>query len=318
MKKLKSYILAYISEYFHLRLYLAVAVFIALCIAFNFSIDLENAVIDRQYYGRWIRWPIYFVLMGFPFLGICVLLHLFGVEQTWWRSREFWLLFIVGFAVISFQRTFTFYDIWVAELPRVDQRFLLRVFAKLRPILLTTVPLLLFYYWYERPKDGQKSWYGLNFKPFDFRPYALLILLVFVGIGIASFLGDLTNYYPRYLRTGGGRFARLHEWPSWLPMLTYESIYGLGFLGVEFFFRGFLVIGFSRVLGGHAVLAMVGPYVFLHFGKPMSECISSAFGGYLIGILAYYSRHIWGGVILHVALAWFMELFAWLQKSYNH
>jgi hypothetical protein len=47
----------------------------------------------------------------------------------------------------------------------------------------------------------------------------------------------------------------------------------------------------------------------------MAECISSAFGGYIIGAFAFYSKRIWGGVALHVALAWSMEFFAWLQKS---
>ena len=78
-----------------------------------------------------------------------------------------------------------------------------------------------------------------------------------------------------------------------------------------------MVIAFARVLGGHAVIAMVGSYVFLHFGKPLTETISSAFGGYLIGILAFYTNRIWGGVILHVALAWSMELLAWLQNVFN-
>ncbi|MCV9387102.1 CPBP family intramembrane glutamic endopeptidase [Reichenbachiella ulvae] len=316
MKQLTRYLRTYVSEYYHPGLYLSVALLLVASIAFNYAVNFENSIID-SYFGSWWRWPMYFATMAFPFLITCVFLHLFGLQTTWWRSKEYWFLFVIGFAIISFQRSFSFFDFIVGDMHRYDRLFTLKVIYKARSILFTTLPLLLFYYFYERKRDEQRSWYGLNFKPFDFRPYAVLILVVFVGIAIASFLGDLTNYYPRYLRTGGERFARLHDLPSWIPVLTYESIYGLGFLGVEFFFRGFLVIGFSRILGGHAVIAMVGSYVFLHFGKPISECISSAFGGYLIGILAYYSRHIWGGVVLHVALAWFMELFAWLQKVFN-
>ena len=107
-----------------------------------------------------------------------------------------------------------------------------------------------------------------------------------------------------------------HGLPQWLSVAVFELLYGINFLNIELFFRGFLVIGFARVLGGEAVMAMVGAYVFLHFGKPMTECISSAFGGYLIGILAFKSNRIWGGVALHIALAWSMELFAWIQKIY--
>ncbi|PIB34271.1 hypothetical protein BFP72_01900 [Reichenbachiella sp. 5M10] len=316
MKVLFVYVQTYLQEYFHRRLYVLTAVFLALCIGFNFVLDFENSYID-QYYGSTLRWPMYFVWMSFPFLGVCGLLYALGLNRVWLYSREFWVLFFVGFLVVSLERSFAYQEYFLDDLSYYDRKFLRKTFVKLKPILTTVLPLLVFYYCYEKPRDEQQSWYGLNFKPFDFKPYAFLILLVFVGIGFASFLGDLGRYYPVYQRTGGASFAEQHDLPAWLTLLGYESIYGLSFLGVEFFFRGFLVIGFARVLGGYAVLAMVGPYVFLHFGKPLSECVSSAFGGYLIGILAYYSRHIWGGVVLHVALAWFMEIFAALQKLYN-
>ncbi|SHK87584.1 hypothetical protein SAMN04488028_11086 [Reichenbachiella agariperforans] len=317
MKQLQFYIRSYLAAYFHLKVYLSIAVFLAVCIVVNYSYNFENGIVD-SYYGSFWRWPMYFALMGFPFLVTCAMLYFFGLQRSWLYSGEFWLLFVFGFLVISCQRSFTLQDYLTEDLQYVDAKYIRRVLVKLRPIVLTVLPILLFYYLYERHRDDQRSWYGLNFKPFDFRPYAVLILVVFVGIAVASFMGDLTNYYPRYARTGGDHFASHHGLAEWVAVLIYESVYGLSFLGVEFFFRGFLVIGFARVLGGYAVLAMVGPYVFLHFGKPISECVSSAFGGYLIGILAYYSRHIWGGVVLHVALAWFMELFAGLQKIYNN
>ncbi|MGL1888942.1 MAG: hypothetical protein OCD76_20685 [Reichenbachiella sp.] len=317
MKQLFGYVRRYLNEFFDLKLYAVVAVFLAICIYFNYEYNFENGIVD-SYRGSELRWLFFFFVMGFPYLFVCVLLYAFDINRTWLKSKEFWLLFVFGFTIISFQRSFYYHDAWFHELARYDMYFVTKLFYKLKPILLTVLPLMIFYAYYERQRDTYKSWYGLNFKRFDFRPYAILILVVFVGIGLASFLGDLTKYYPRFTKSGGAMFAMQHGLDSWVTMLIYELVYGSTFIGVELFFRGFLVIGFARVLGGHAVLAMVGSYVFLHFGKPMSECISSAFGGYLIGILAYYSRHIWGGVVLHVALAWFMELFAWLQKTYNH
>jgi membrane protease YdiL (CAAX protease family) len=62
---------------------------------------------------------------------------------------------------------------------------------------------------------------------------------------------------------------------------------------------------------------MVGLYVALHFGKPAGETIGSFFGGYILGVLAYKSKNIWGGIIAHMGIAWLMELFAYLQKTYN-
>lgn len=316
MRQLIDYIKRYVIEYFDLRLYTGVAIFLVIATYLNYHYNIENGFID-SYYGSEIRWGLFFLVMGLPFMVVCILLYVFNINRTWVRSREFWVLFFVGFIIISFQRSFTYHDQWFQGLESYDYRFIRKVFVKFKPLLTTVLPLMMFYYFYERKKDIHQSWYGMNLKSFDFKPYAFLILLVFVGIGLASYLGDLTKYYPRFSKTGGELFARKHDLDSWISILIYELFYGSTFIGVELFFRGFLVIGFSRILGGHAVLAMVGAYVFLHFGKPISECISSAFGGYLIGVLAYYSRHIWGGVILHVSLAWFMELFAWLQKVYN-
>lgn len=69
----------------------------------------------------------------------------------------------------------------------------------------------------------------------------------------------------------------------------------------------------AHLLGRGTVLPMVVVYAFLHFGKPLGECIGSIFGGYLLGILALHSRSLWGGVVLHLGVAWLMEGAAFLQ-----
>ena len=255
--------------------------------------------------------------MAFPFLIICLLLYAFDVQTNWPRSKEFWLKFIIGFAIIGFDRSFFLHYDLIAGLPGVDYKFYFKVLAWGRSLFAGLIPILLFYYFYERKKETENIWYGLSLKNFDFKPYLFLILMVFVGIGFSSFLAELNQYYPRYKYSGGNAYAQAHEMSPYLTVAIYELIYGAYFITVELFFRGFLVIAFARVLGGHAVLAMVGSYVFLHYGKPLPETISSAFGGYLIGILAYYSNRIWGGVILHITLAWFMEFFAYLQNIFD-
>jgi len=60
---------------------------------------------------------------------------------------------------------------------------------------------------------------------------------------------------------------------------------------------------------------MVAAYAVLHFGKPLGESIGSIFGGYILGIIALYSRNIWGGVFVHGGIALLMEIFAFLQTK---
>jgi membrane protease YdiL (CAAX protease family) len=74
-----------------------------------------------------------------------------------------------------------------------------------------------------------------------------------------------------------------------------------------------LVIGIVSIIGREAILPMALLYVVIHFGKPLTETISSFFGGYILGVFAYKYKNIMGGIIIHIALAWMMELAAIIQ-----
>jgi membrane protease YdiL (CAAX protease family) len=105
--------------------------------------------------------------------------------------------------------------------------------------------------------------------------------------------------------------------PEWITTAIYEVAYGLDFITVEYLFRGFFVIGMITVLGRGAVLTMAVLYCVLHFGKPPGEAISSIAGGYILGVVAYETRSVWGGVIVHMGIAWTMEIVAYLQRLLN-
>jgi hypothetical protein len=70
------------------------------------------------------------------------------------------------------------------------------------------------------------------------------------------------------------------------------------------------VVLLARWIGPAAILPMAMFYCSIHFGKPLLECISSYFGGILLGIFACYSQSIYGGIVVHLGLAWMMELAA--------
>lgn len=105
------------------------------------------------------------------------------------------------------------------------------------------------------------------------------------------------------------------EVPEYITVMIYELAYGLDFVTVEFLFRGFMVIGLMHVVGRRAVLAMAVVYCFLHFGKPAGEAISSIFGGYILGVIAFETRSIWGGIIVHLGIAWMMEIIGFVQRQ---
>ena len=69
-----------------------------------------------------------------------------------------------------------------------------------------------------------------------------------------------------------------------------------------------------KFLGKGSVYPMVALYCFYHFGKPWGEAASSIIGGYILGVISLYTRSIFGGVLIHIGIAWMMELVAAIQK----
>jgi len=160
--------------------------------------------------------------------------------------------------------------------------------------------------------DGDDSFgrsVGLTTRNFDARPYFLLLAMLIPLIALASTQPDFLAVYPKVKNIG---FLDGHARPLWPWQLLYELSYGLDFLNIELFFRGLLVIGLVRYAGNSVILPMAAFYCTIHFGKPLGECISSFFGGLILGVLAARTRSIVGGLIVHLGLAWLMELGGWM------
>lgn len=312
MKKVLQYLKDYQKVHFDWKLYLTILVFCTICIILNYKYDFEDGVID-SYNGQPIKWLWMFLFHGFPFFIVCLILFLFGKKQDWLTSKNYWLKFIIGFGLLALDRSFYGFNDWINELPRLEYYFVIRCVNWASSLILVVIPLLIMYPLLE--KDEIKNYYGLSWKKFDPKPYLILLGIAAVFIGIGSFIGDIQDFYPRYRGSGANLYLKANPDLSegWL-VAAYELCYGSNFISVELIFRGFLIFAFTRTLGGYAVLPMVVTYAFLHFGKPVGETISSVFGGYVLGIISYYSRNIWGGIFIHLGVAWLMELFGWMQQ----
>ncbi|MFH2142848.1 MAG: CPBP family glutamic-type intramembrane protease, partial [Bacteroidota bacterium] len=156
----------------------------------------------------------------------------------------------------------------------------------------------------------EKGLYGLKLGNFNLRPYFIMLLIMLPLIGWASFQSDFLNTYPKLRLWGMEEVFNLNRWQM---TGVFEFFYGTDFIFVELIFRGALVVGLVKILGKDAILPMVAAYSFLHFGKPLAEAISSIFGGYILGVIALYSKNILGGCVIHIGIAYLMELFAILQ-----
>ena len=308
MQKLYQFVFDYNKKYFHWQLYTIVVVFLAVAIYFNYSYNFERGFL-LSLPNKFLRGLGFSVVLAIPFLFTCVLLHYFKLQQTWWRQRDFWLLLTLTLVLYGLSRTVNMRDLLGLDADYLRHRFIFLCFVYIGKVILIILPLVVYYYYYERKNDSTNSWFGLSLKGANISSYTWLVICIVLYMSVTSYITDLTAYYPVLNRSGALQYAQAYKVPYWQTATIFETLYALNFISVEFLFRGVLVIGFVRFLGPYAVLPMVGSYAVLHFGKPMTETITSVLGGYLTGIFAYYTNRIWGGVILHITLALSMEFF---------
>lgn len=178
-------------------------------------------------------------------------------------------------------------------------------------MLFVVVALAICHYIFHR----EQNLYGLSAKKFDARPYLIMLLIMLPLIAIASTQADFLQSYPKL-----NRVLPLPDGanPGWVYKLLFELAYGTDFFSIELFFRGFLVIGLMKWAGKEAILPMACFYCTIHFGKPLGECISSYFGGLLLGIVSYHTRSIYGGLMVHLGIAWMMELGGFIGSALLH
>jgi hypothetical protein len=131
-------------------------------------------------------------------------------------------------------------------------------------------------------------------------PYAVMLGAMVPVVFIAAlWLPGFAQQYPLYDAGPAG-------W-TWRYLLIYELAYGFQFFAAESFFRGWLCVGLSRSLGYRAVLVAMPPYVMVHFHKPMLEALAAIIAGLILGSFAVRTRSIWGGLLVHLGVAWSMD-----------
>jgi membrane protease YdiL (CAAX protease family) len=90
------------------------------------------------------------------------------------------------------------------------------------------------------------------------------------------------------------------EWGGAAPLLTF-----LDLIGWEFFFRGFVLFGYARVFGSHALWLHAVPFALAHLSKPAVETYSTIFGGFLFGLVAWRTKSFIYPFLIH----WFISTF---------
>jgi uncharacterized protein len=135
--------------------------------------------------------------------------------------------------------------------------------------------------------------------------YGAMLLVVLPFVVLASTTHAFLRVYPK----SAGAADSLGS------LVVWELAYGTQFLMLECFFRGFLIFALARYIGSLAIFVMVVPYAMIHLGKPLAECAGSVAAGIALGTIALRTGSIWGGVAVHCAVAWSMDLLALLRTG---
>jgi membrane protease YdiL (CAAX protease family) len=165
-------------------------------------------------------------------------------------------------------------------------------------VLRIAVPVALIILWLrKRPAD-----FGFRLRGVTSHAWIYLALFaVMVPVVTAvSFTPAFQAKYPMYFSPAGG----------WSHFTVYQLAYGVQFLGVEAFFRGYITFGLYPRLGYLSLFVMVIPYSMVHFGKPPLEVFVAIPAGLLLGYLALKSRTWILGALLHWGVAITMDLLA--------
>ncbi len=79
-----------------------------------------------------------------------------------------------------------------------------------------------------------------------------------------------------------------------LPWNTFVDLFGW-----EFLFRGFLLFGYARKFGAEALWLQAVPFALAHAGKPEAETLSTIFGGFAFGWVAWRTRSFLYPFLIH-------------------
>ncbi len=298
-------LIRYIKDYYNQSnklLILLISLFTALLVFINYQYGLDEAIRKNNFFVKLFCWSAVF---GVSFIIPYVLTSYIRSGLSF-RNRQFSGLLLIAVFLFSLKISADFHFQFSAD-PGWNNYWNHIIYW---PLLLLILAPLLIIVWRIFHRD--EPFYGLTLKGINWKPYWLMLLIMIPLIVLAATQPDFQAVYPK-MRSVEGLMndARLQWWHK----LLFELSYGTDFITIEFFFRGFLVLAFVKWAGKDVVLPMACFYCSIHFGKPVGECISSYFGGLLLGIVVYNTRSVFGGLMVHLGIAWMMEAAGWVVGS---
>ncbi len=301
MRLILHYIREYIQE-LNWRIFVPASLFMALAIFFNYYFHLSHRIRGLEQALQFTAWFVIFLAVFSVGYG----LQAYFKKSQLFHNRQFVFFLLLAPALFAWKMGASF-ELSLSTDTSQNAYWNQVIYW---PLKLMVVTLVLVVVW--RLYDRQQPFYGFSTHHFRAQPYAWMLLLMVPLVAAASTQPDFLMTYPKLKN-----ISQLTQHQEWYHLLLYELSYGADFFTIELFFRGFLILAFVKWVGKDAILPMALFYCTIHFGKPLGECVSSFFGGLLLGIITYHTQTIWGGLMVHLGIAWLMELGGYLGNLYR-
>jgi membrane protease YdiL (CAAX protease family) len=121
--------------------------------------------------------------------------------------------------------------------------------------------------------------------------------------GIVITLGAIILISPILWLVGRGDASMQNYYKPMVAGLPWSTL--LDLFGWEFIFRGWLLFGYARKFGADALWLQAVPFALAHLGKPELETLSTIFGGFTFGWVAWRTKSFVYPLLIH----WFVASF---------
>jgi membrane protease YdiL (CAAX protease family) len=121
--------------------------------------------------------------------------------------------------------------------------------------------------------------------------------------GIILTLGGVILSAPLLWLVGHRDAMMQNYYKPLVPGLPWNTL--LDLFSWEFFFRGWLLFGFAHKFGPEAIWLQAVPFALAHIGKPEVETLSTIFGGFAFGWVAWRTKSFIYPLLIH----WFVSSF---------
>ena len=115
--------------------------------------------------------------------------------------------------------------------------------------------------------------------------------------GLAIVLGGIALMTPVIWYVGAGDASMQTYYDESTDNLFWRSF--LELFGWEFLFRGWILFGYARKFGPEAIWLQAVPFALAHVGKPEIETLSTIFGGFAFGWIAWRTKSFLYPFLIH-------------------